>query len=109
MKVKLKTTSILDSHGKIGPFFLKEALVIGFVLFVLGFTMMILGSYFQIRSIVVFMVPFSFLSLVTISRYFFTKELTSPWYIQNWIALRLIWPKSILADSPSFKTRKDAK
>lgn len=105
MKGKLKTTSILESHGKVGPFFLKEMLGILAVLTFLGLLMINLDIYFKIRFIYVVGVPVSFLSIITAIRYFFIKKITSPSYIYDWITHRFFWPRSIRGGSSSFKRK----
>lgn len=105
MKGRLKTTSILESHGKVGPFFLKEMIGILAILIFLGLVMINLDIYFKIRFIYVIGVPVLFLSSLTAIRFFFIKKITSPWYVYDWIAYRFIWPRSIRGGSSSFKRK----
>jgi hypothetical protein len=87
------STPILDRHGKIGPFFFKEAFLI-LVIFITSWCLfLILGSFIYIPPSIFFGTLASILLLVSLLRLFFIKRIDSPWYIHHWVASVFIQPK----------------
>jgi hypothetical protein len=90
------STPILDRHGKIGPFFVKEALLLLSVILSLCTLVVMVRGFLEIRFWVFLVSLSSCLLALSIVRFFFIKKIDSPWYIHRWIARKFISPKYIV-------------
>ena len=99
MKSKLRSTRILDHHGKIGPFFFKEFLVVFLGCAGLFFLVLLCSLFIEIPSSLLLLVPGSFLLVVSLIRFVLIRKVTSPWYLHKWVANRWLKPKHIRADT----------
>jgi hypothetical protein len=104
-KGQLRATPLLDTHGRIGPFFFKEFFVILLGVSFLFFAVLIVDLFTPVRKSLPILVPSSFLIIVAAIRLFFIKKIDSPWYMHTWVAYRFLWPKSIKADSFAIKRK----
>ena len=95
---KLISTSILDQQGKIGPFFFKEFIVVFLGCSSLFFMILLLSIFIKVHSILLLLIPGTFLLVVGLIRFMLSKKITSPWYLHQWVARRFLKPKHILAD-----------
>jgi len=96
---KLLSTSILDHHGKIGPFFFKEFLFVFLGCACLFFFVLLLSIFMQIKGILLLLIPGTFLLLVSLIRFLLAKKISSPWYIHKWVSRQFLRPEHILADT----------
>lgn len=96
------STRILDYHGKIGPFFFKEFLFVFLGCTTLVLLMVVLSLLMEISISLFVVVPGSLLGVMGLIRFFLAKRISSPWYIQKWIAQHFLRPKHIVA-GPSFR------
>ena len=103
-KEKLLSTRILDHHGKIGPFFFKEFLVVFLACVNLFFMVLLLSLFIDMNSSLLLVVPSAFLLFVGLIRFLIIQKVTSPWYLHKWVANRWLKPKHIRADV--LKTKK---
>ena len=103
-KDKLLTTRILDHHGKIGPFFFKEFLVVFLVCVSLFFIVLLLSLFIEVNSSLLLGAPTAFLIFVGLIRFLIIQKVTSPWYLHKWVANRWLKPQHIRADI--LKTKK---
>ena len=104
--MKLLSTRILDTHGRIGPFFFKEFLVVFLGVVLLFFGIVFLDLFIPVKRILFIAVPGSFLILISLVRFVFIKKIDSPWYIHKWIAGYWLKPNSIKADSITNRHQK---
>ena len=95
---KLLSASILDDHGKIGPFFFKEFLFVFLGCAGLFFAVLLLSVFVVINGILLLLIPGIFLALVGLVRFLLAKRITSPWYLHKWVAYRFLRPKHLTAD-----------
>ena len=104
--MKLLSTRILDNHGRIGPFFFKEFLVVflGVVLLFVG--VVVLDLFIPVKRILFIAVPGSFLVLISLVRLVFIKKIDSPWYIHKWMAGYWLKPTSIKSNFMYKRTKK---
>ena len=111
---KLLSTSILDHHGKIGPFFFKEFIFVFLGCASLFFLVLLLSVFMYIKGILLLLIPGTFLLLIGLTRVLLAKKISSPWYIHKWFSQRFLRPKHILADNfsnrsyPKEKDREDS-
>jgi hypothetical protein len=96
---KLLSTSILDHHGKIGPFFFKEFLFVFLGCACLFFLVLLLSIFTHVKGILLLLIPGAFLLLVGVTRFLLAKKVSSPWYIHKWVSQQFLRPKHILANS----------
>jgi hypothetical protein len=97
-KGKLLTTRLLDTHGKIGPFFFKEFLVVFLGCASLYFLVLFVSLFIPLKGILVLGVPGVFLLLVSLVRIICTRKIDSPWHVHRWFLYRFLQPGSIIAD-----------
>ena len=97
-KDKLLTTRILDHHGKIGPFFFKEFLVVFLACVSLFFMVLLLSLFIEMHSSLLLGIPSAFLLFAGLIRFVIIQKVTSPWYLHKWVANRWLKPKAIRAD-----------
>ena len=98
-KGALLTTKILDSHGKIGPFFFKEFIFVFLGCTALFFSVLLLSLLMPVKGILLIGLPAAFLLLISLVRFLVIKKIDTPWYIHKWIAYRFIRPQRIIANS----------
>jgi len=100
-KGALLTTKILDSHGKIGPFFFKEFIFVFLGCTSLFFAVLLFSLFMPVPGILLIGLPAAFLLLISLVRLLVIKKIDSPWYIHQWIARRFIRPRHIIANTRS--------
>jgi hypothetical protein len=105
-KGQLLSTRILDTHGKIGPFFFKEFLFVFLGFSLLFFSILVIDLFIHVKRSLLLGIPGTFLLLISLLRWVFIKKIDSPWYIHKWVAYRFFKPKSIIADSLSLHQNK---
>jgi hypothetical protein len=96
---KYLTTRILDTHGRIGPFFAKEFLFVFLATTGLFFLILLVSSFIPLPESLLIKAPVGFLLLVGFIRFFLIKKITSPWYIHQWVLHYFLKPHSIIANS----------
>lgn len=89
------STPILEMHGKIGPLFFKEILLLFVLSSSLFFILLILGNLIYIPFLVHIGISTSILIIFGIIRLVFIKRIDSPWYIHKWIANTFIISKRL--------------
>lgn len=89
------STPILEMHGKIGPFFFKEVLLLFVLSSSLFFILLILGTLFYIPFLVHIGIPISILIIFGMIRFVFVRRIDTPWYIHKWIANTFIISKRL--------------
>ena len=95
---RLQSASILDHHGKIGPFFFKEFLFVFLGCACLFFAVLLVSVFVVIKGILLLLIPGLFLGLVGLLRFLLARHITSPWYLHKWVAARFLRPKHLSAD-----------
>ena len=103
-KDKLFSTRILDHHGKIGPFFFNEFLIVFLACVSLFFIILLLSLFIEINSSLLLAMPSAFLLSIALIRFLIIQKVTSPYYMHKWVANRWLKPKDIRADL--IKTKK---
>jgi len=96
---KLFSTSILDHHGKIGPFFFKEFIFVFLSCATLFFSVLLLSVFMYIKGILLLLIPGTFLIFVGLVRFVLAKRINSPWYMHQWVSRRFLRPRHILANT----------
>ena len=91
-KEKLLSTRILDHHGKIGPFFFKEFLVVFLACVNLFFMVLLLSLFIEMHSSLLLVVPSAFLLFAGLIRFVIIQKITSPCYLHKWMAIRAVNP-----------------
>ena len=91
-KDKLLSTRILDHHGKIGPFFFKEFLVVFLACVNLFFMVLLLSLFIEMNSSLLLVVPSAFLLFAGLIRFVIIQKITSPCYLHKWMAIRAVNP-----------------
>ena len=91
-KDKLLSTRILDHHGKIGPFFFKEFLVVFLACVSLFFMVLLLSLFIEMNSSLLLGIPSAFLLFAGLIRFVIIQKVTSPWYLYKWMAIRAVNP-----------------
>ena len=89
-KDKLLSTRILDHHGKIGPFFFNEFLIVFLACVSLFFIILLLSLFIEINSSLLLAMPSAFLLSIALIRFLIIQKVTSPYYI-NGTNLRILF------------------
>jgi hypothetical protein len=97
-KGKLLTTRLLDTHGKIGPFFFTEFMVVFLGCASLYFLVLFVSLFIPLKGFLLIVVPVGCLLLVSLVRLICTRKIDSPWHVHRWVLYRFLQPGSIIAD-----------
>jgi hypothetical protein len=100
------STPILERHGKIGPFFFKEAWLMLTIFIATGCGLLIVGSFVYIPPVTLIGSLSAILLVLSLARSLFIKKIDSPWYIHAWMAHAFFSPQRILAHPFPFQGEK---
>ncbi|MHB9146891.1 MAG: hypothetical protein ACYC2U_00240 [Candidatus Amoebophilus sp.] len=100
------STSILDRHGKVGPFFFKEAWMMVTVFIASCAIILVIGGFVYIPFKLILYTLGSIITILILIRFRFVKRINSPWYMHKWAAHAFFSPKRVVVHTFPFKEEK---